>query len=308
MINQNWVFGKNARVKFGTPTPTSDPTSELNNPSPYVNDTTHIKTHEGCASISDANGDLVLYTDGQSVWDRHHTRFGSNLKGHESSTQSAIIVPNPGHPAQYYIVTADGATGSNNHVNFYLIKTYPQSSTPCTCTPYADVLPALPPIAIPAPPHGLSWGPTERVTAIQHANCVDFWVVTIVRKVKSADTSDRDVAVGAPGTLRVFLVNSTGVQFVRDINIPEAVLVYHYGYLKGSRNGKRIAFANAQGQNVLVYPFDNSDGKIEVAQQVNIVVPAISGNPDHAANAVWCRVFTEQRCPLLHGAGCLFKW
>ena len=108
MINQNWVFGKNARVNFATIPPTASP----NNSSIDANHP-EIFTFEGCASISDANdGKLILYTDGQSVWDANNKAFGTGLKGHKSSTQSAIIVPYPDDPAQYYIVTADGATGN----------------------------------------------------------------------------------------------------------------------------------------------------------------------------------------------------
>ena len=59
MINQHWVFGQNAGLDFSTnpPTPTSG---------------NQISTFEGCASISDANGNLLMYTDGIKIWDAAH--------------------------------------------------------------------------------------------------------------------------------------------------------------------------------------------------------------------------------------------
>ena len=94
-INQNWVFGKNAGLNFGTTSPTPSSGNA-------------ISTGEGCASISDAGGTLILYTDGQKVWDGLHNIRAQGLLGNPSSTQSAIIVPNPGNAAQYYIFTTNG--------------------------------------------------------------------------------------------------------------------------------------------------------------------------------------------------------
>src|ERR1051325_1366984 len=99
-INQNWVFGHQARLDFATSTPAA---------SNY----TLIHTLEGCASISDANGNLVMYTEGITVWDALNTGQAAGLLGNQSSTQSAIIVPEPGNPTGYYVFTADGATGTN---------------------------------------------------------------------------------------------------------------------------------------------------------------------------------------------------
>lgn len=97
-----WYFGQNAGLKFeisGSVTPLSD--GQLN-------------TEEGCSSIADAAGNLLLYTDGRTVWDRNHLAMpngsfanGTELFGDTSSTQSGIIVPKPGNPNIYYIFTVD---------------------------------------------------------------------------------------------------------------------------------------------------------------------------------------------------------
>jgi hypothetical protein len=253
LINRNWVFGRSARLDFSTATPTASAS-------------TVISTGEGCASISDAGGNLLLYTDGQRVWDSANTQrvpTGTNplLDGNPSSTQSAIIVPNPGNAAQYYIFTADGASGGNKHVNGILID---------TVTWQYSVVSAL------ALPQNPNFSSTEKITAIQHANCKDFWVVTIVQHVSHPNTN----VTSALGTFRVFLVNSTGVQWVGDI--PMNVAIHDLGYLKGSGDGKRIAIANWSNSNVLVYPFNNSTAAIDLPNLINIPVPAlIPANPNH---------------------------
>ena len=77
----NWYFGNRAGVNFSSGAPVALTNGQ-------------IVTTEGCATISDATGNLLFYTDGVSVWNRNHAVManGAGLFGHASSTQSAIIV------------------------------------------------------------------------------------------------------------------------------------------------------------------------------------------------------------------------
>jgi gliding motility-associated-like protein len=93
----NWYFGQNAGLKFmpdGTVIPLSDG---------------QLITNEGCSTISDLNGNLLLYTDGKTVWDRNHVIMpnGVDLFGDPSSTQSGIIIPKPNSSTIFYIFTVD---------------------------------------------------------------------------------------------------------------------------------------------------------------------------------------------------------
>jgi len=97
-----WYFGQNAGLKFET----SGAVTPLSNG--------QINTEEGSSSIADANGNLLFYTDGRTVWDRNHLAMpngsfvnGTELLGDTSSTQSGIIIPKPGDPNIYYIFTVD---------------------------------------------------------------------------------------------------------------------------------------------------------------------------------------------------------
>ena len=146
-----WYFGINAGVDFNSGVPKAVLDGQL-------------KTNEGCATISNNNGELLFYTDGITVWDKNHDVMlnGQGLLGNPSSTQSAIIVPKPNSNTIYYIFTvtsvggADGLRYSevdldlnngsgavNSNKNILLAK-------PCA----------------------------EKISAVQHANGSDFWVVT----------------------------------------------------------------------------------------------------------------------------------
>src|SRR5688572_27382027 len=89
-----WYFGAQAGMDFNGGAPVS-----LSNGQLY--------TTEGCASIADANGNLLFYTEGVNVYNRLHVTMpnGTGLMGGTSASQSAMILPVPGNSTQYYIFT-----------------------------------------------------------------------------------------------------------------------------------------------------------------------------------------------------------
>ncbi|HMC01900.1 MAG TPA: hypothetical protein VKN14_12765, partial [Flavobacteriaceae bacterium] len=66
----NWYFGGFAGLDFNSGTPV-----------PHVDG--KLETQEGCATISDVNGNLLFYTNGVQVFDRHHSVMpnGNDLLG-----------------------------------------------------------------------------------------------------------------------------------------------------------------------------------------------------------------------------------
>lgn len=94
-----WYFGNGAGLDFSSGSPVA-----------ITNGALH--TYEGCATICDINGNLLFYTDGDTVWDRTHNPMpnGTGLLGcpeYGSSAQAALIVPQPRHDSLYYIFTTD---------------------------------------------------------------------------------------------------------------------------------------------------------------------------------------------------------
>ena len=100
----NWYFGNGGGIRFN------------NDGSVNAVADGRLNTFEGCATISDAFGDLLFYTDGITVYDRNHNvmQNGTGLYGDPSSTQSAIIVPRPQDPNIYYIFTVDTSSFEND--------------------------------------------------------------------------------------------------------------------------------------------------------------------------------------------------
>lgn len=106
--SSNWYFGNNAGISF------------LNGrPEPLIN--SNMNAYEGCASISDSTGNLLFYTNGVTIWDRTHNTMlnGSGLLGDTSSTQSAIIIPQPGKPNIFYVFTVDDIILVDSEISTY---------------------------------------------------------------------------------------------------------------------------------------------------------------------------------------------
>lgn len=101
-----WYFGEYAGLDF-------------NSGSPVFLTDGKLKSIEGCATISNDQGQLLFYTDGITVWNKNHEVMsnGTGLMGGSSSTQSALITQRPDHPNNYYIFTTP-AEGHNNGARY----------------------------------------------------------------------------------------------------------------------------------------------------------------------------------------------
>ena len=107
----HWQFGQNCALDFSSGIP--------------VAGVSKINVLEGCASISDRNtGQLLFYTDGDSVWDKNNNRMPNGIgliNGIQgTTTQAATIVPKPDSSNIYYLITADAIYQPNRGV-FYSV-------------------------------------------------------------------------------------------------------------------------------------------------------------------------------------------
>ncbi len=87
-----WYFGEGIGLDFnaGNPTPLYD--GEIyGNPQQM----SEFLYNEGSATISDVDGSLLFYTEGERVWNRTHQLMpnGTGLDGMYSATHPAFIVP-----------------------------------------------------------------------------------------------------------------------------------------------------------------------------------------------------------------------
>lgn len=96
--NNFWTYGYNAAINFNGANP--------------VPATSQLMSYEGCASICTPGGDLLFYSNGNSVWNRNHIVMPNGndilsnlgpLGGIGSSTQGVAIVPFINDTNKYYL-------------------------------------------------------------------------------------------------------------------------------------------------------------------------------------------------------------
>jgi len=220
-----WYFGQQAGLSFATGAPT-----------PLLNGA--MTTYEGCATATTRRGELLFYTDGQTVWNRLHQPMpsGRHLMGSGSSTQSALIVPDPGSGNIFYVFTV-AAQGGHDGLRYSVVDM--TRANGLGDVPRANVL-LLTPVA-------------EKLAAVRHPNGRDVWVV--------AHRWNSNAFVS-------YLVTADGVQAAKPIlsNVgsmnagPGGNAI---GALKFSPDGTRLAAALWRDNNKFeVYDFDRNTGKV----------------------------------------------
>lgn len=223
----NWYFGEQAGITFSTTPPLAVTGGALN-------------TREGCATISNSDGDLLFYTDGSLVYNRNNQTMphGVNLYGHSSSTQSAIIVPRPGSSTQYYIFTVSSSEQHLVHGLCYT-KVDMQRDNGLGDVVVSEQNVQLIPYTC------------EKVTAVGHSDGESFWVITHV--FGNSDFYSYRVTIN--GVEPDPVITTTG----------PPVIGYEEnarGYLKVSSDGKWIVAANEVDGSTGFYKFNNTTGAV----------------------------------------------
>ncbi|MEM6267970.1 MAG: T9SS type A sorting domain-containing protein [Bacteroidota bacterium] len=213
----HWYFGQNAGVRF-------------NGGSPAAMTGGQINTIEGVSSASDSvTGALLFYTDGMRVWNASHTVMsnGTGLNGAGSSTQSALVVPDPAGNGQYYIFTV------------------PVSSTIGMRWSKVDMSLAGGLGAVTLKNQPLFSPSTERQSAVKHANGTDVWVV----------------GQTPAGTFHSFRVTPTGV-VAGAVSPVGPGTGNSIGQLKLSPNGAYLGWVDHGNGSAHLYDFDNATGAV----------------------------------------------
>ena len=106
----NWYFGNQYGLNFSSGIPEE------------ITDSA-IRTFEGCAAVSDAEGNILFYTNGGgrdpatgqapgTIWNRNNEvmyDMSFTEGGGWSSAQSSLIIPKPGQDSVYYLFTMEEA-------------------------------------------------------------------------------------------------------------------------------------------------------------------------------------------------------
>lgn len=242
-----WLFGDEAGVDFNS-----------GNPQGYSGNV--LDQQEGFANICNSKGQLLFYTDGESVKTKNHKDMFflpslpfNKLFGSWSSTQSGVIVPRPKVGNVYYVFTV-GREGAP--LQYVQVDTSASGGMGMVFTDTSTLL-------------NLS---TEKITAVKHANGEDIWVIGhelgnnkfYAWKMTALGISSQPV-VSAVGPVHSLGNRRRG---------------YSKGYLKASPKGDKIAAAivgeqptgwggSTSNGRIEIYDFDNSTGKVSNSVVLN---------------------------------------
>lgn len=187
---------------------------------------------EGMSSICDANGRLLLYTDGQSVYNGNDVLIGSGLLGGGSSTQAALIVQKPGSNTVFYIFTTDDWLGTGTSEMLW-------SEVDLSLNGGVGDMVVT---------NQFLMSPTsEKLCAVRGCNGEDIWVIGLVRNTP---------------TFHAYRVTSAGIDLNPVISAPGFQHGPELGELKGSPKGDKLAGAFREGQpnSVMLFDFNNQFG------------------------------------------------
>lgn len=218
-----WYFGQNAGINLNTIPPTNLSNGKL-------------VTHEGCSSISDTSGKIIIYTDGSILWDSNHDTIESGFMGNSSSSQSALILKHPDNDSILYIITTPYCFDYANGIRYskYDVRNNNISLKNTI----------------------LGKNSAERVAAVYHQNKKDIWVVWH----RYGDNCFEAVLLTKEGFSKCIVESCIGTDYN---NFFDGYLV-NQGQIKFNSDGSIIAqtIINYPSDGFEYFKFDNYSGKI----------------------------------------------
>ena len=212
---------------------------------------------EACGAICDEQGQLLMYTNGGgrdspfqpkgTIWNKNHQvlyDMGNTEGGGYSAMQGATIIPAPGKPHHYYVLTMEEAEFDVNGggipgqpvgrgFSAFLVNMEANGGT-------GEVVQYWPMIFTPA---------YEAMCAIRHPNCEDYWV--IINRYESGD-------------FLVFPITSNGIGTPKYFNFSRPFEpVYGGGEIKASPDARWVISAQH------IFKFDAINGTLSYHHKLN---------------------------------------
>jgi len=230
-VMENWYFPRMSLKFSGTSLPVLTPDNTIPQPPTF--------SRECTSSYSDVNGNLLLYSDGLTVWNRNGVPMpnGTGLMGAGSATQSCIIVPQPGSATRYYVFTTDCYENSMaNGLRYSIVDMNLDNGN-------GDVIAVSKNILV-------TTGVSEHVAATYHSNGTDIWVATSTMNGSQVYA----YLLTAAGLAGSPVVSSNGVGTGSGL-----------GAIRFSHDGHRLAYCVANAftypQRLRICDFNNSTGQ-----------------------------------------------
>ncbi len=224
-----WVFGEYARIKFAQPTNEILPTSG-NYGLPF-----------GSSSISDENGNLILFSNGENVWNKSYNLMqnGSGLAGSKYGGQSSLIVPHPGNSNKYFIFT------TNKYISNFYTEGINYSVADFSSSNMGEVT---------SKNNQILTKNSKVISAVRHSNNTDYWVIV-------HGFGDEN-----GGTFYSFHVDTLGVNPTPVSSTVGSIqkddINNQFGYLKASPNGTKLAITLPSIGIIELFDFNNETGSV----------------------------------------------
>jgi hypothetical protein len=255
----HWYFGHYLGLDFSSGTAQADYAAAINS---------SMMANEAVSCVNDAQGNLLYYSNGMSLWDKNHQLVTSALWGTNSQSKTQIIsVPNPGNPGQYILFHAPAQEDSPAPLYYSVVTDLGNT---------VAVSQLNTPIAM--PPGITNMG--EKITAIPHCNGRDYWIICN----SSSNQFNNPAHVR---TLCVYLVSPLGISSPNGQTTTPAtyyVGLQNYiltdGVIKASPDGSQLALTcNNQ---IILLNFDNSTGMLSNQRSISTTydIYALSYSPN----------------------------
>lgn len=216
----NWNFGDGVSLNFNSGIAVKSGSNQL-------------QTNEGTATVSDCDGTLLFYTDGNTVWNQNHSIIeeGTSLAAGGTvglpPTQGALIVKRPNTSGIYFIFT----TSETNGVFYSMVNMNANNGSGKIVQ--KNIL--------------LSSRESAKLAVTYHSNGTDIWVVT---------------HYGDNNQYEAFLVTPTGISATSVSSFDGPAHQDSHGDLKISSDGSKIgAVIDFDGQ-VYLGDFNNTTGVV----------------------------------------------
>lgn len=276
-----WYFGQHAGLDFNGQDPVALTDGQIN-------------TREGVASISDKNGKLLFYTDGQTVFNSSHEvmKNGEGLWGDISSTQSSIVVPRPGSTTQFYLFTVDQAgtrADPGKGLNYSIVDMSLDDGDGAVIEKNSP-MPGVANVLF-----------TEKIAVVKHNDPKTNWII-------AHEFGTNLFYEFLLTDLHVIYKDAVAAGSVHSINPKDLSNRGATGYLKSSPKGEFLATAVEGLHFFELFTFDNKNGDIKLLA----TLPAGDGSDPSAFTGAAYGVEFSPTANFLYGStrkdGYIYQW
>lgn len=243
-----WYFGEYAGIEFNSGAAIA------------LTDEDVMTAYKASGVMCDSVGNLLFFTNGRKVWDRSFEVMpgASELFGDVGVTQPCIVVPRPGIDSLFYVFTVDvlafmpDNTYTTRGINYTIVDMKEREGMG-DAKDYINV-----PLLTPA---------CQKITAVQHANGIDFWVIA-----HQWDSDNFYAWLLTGGGIEEPVISAAGSVhgggYSQQVNA--------IGYMKASPDGSKLALSITGSNKIELFSFNNSTGEIALSGSMTTTQTGIS--------------------------------